>query len=95
VLENWQVAPDPQVFVQHWTSVGSFGQIFGWDVPPEDTQEFVGIQMPGVPSTVQGPFNAANAKVVARSKTAARIILEGLKKVRTKRDFYSLAAVIG
>ena len=77
VLENLQTPPDPQVFVQHWTFVGSFGQNPGWDVPPEDEQELVVMQIPGALPAVQGPFNAASATVVpsARRKTAVRIIL--------------------
>ena len=46
-----------------------------WDVPPEAEQEVVVIQIPGVLPTVQGPSNAAYANVVARRRTAVRIIL--------------------
>jgi hypothetical protein len=75
VLENRQIPPDPQAFVQHWTSVGSLGQNPGMDVPPEDEQELVVRQTPGVLPAVQGSSTAACADVSARRKIAARIIL--------------------
>jgi len=87
VLENRQIPPDPQAFVQHWTSAGSLGQNPAWDVPPEDEQELVERQTPGVLPAVQGSFTAACANVTTRRRTAARNIIIRMRNTGTKEAF--------
>lgn len=76
VLANRQVPPDPHDLVQHLTSDGSLGQYPTCDVPPDDEQEVVVRQMPGVLPTVQALLIAAWA-VPARAM-ARRTNLENI-----------------
>jgi hypothetical protein len=68
--------------------VGSLGQNPGWDVPPDEEQELVDRQTPGVLPAVQGPFRAPCAKVTVRRTRMARIMV--LKLVAILSGIYNL-----
>jgi len=50
------------------------GQNPAWDVPPDEEQELVVKQTPGVLPAVQAPFMAPYAKVAVRRRKIARIM---------------------